>query len=92
MERIKWILGVHWRFGGVAHAGWLPPGAAIPLPTPVRDVLLDIEIQYDGGGYLVCYTSQDGSVSGDTWHSSLAAAEQAALEDFGVQMSQWQTA
>ncbi len=89
MDRVKWIVGFPFRLGGEPHSGWLPPGAAIPLPTPVRDVLLDIDIQHDGGGYLLCYSSQDGTFSGDTWHQSIEAAEQAAKEDFGVQASQW---
>ena len=41
---VKRVTGVPVRFGGEEHRGWLPAGAAVPLPTPVRDVLLDIEI------------------------------------------------
>ncbi len=62
----------------------------MPLPTPVREVLLDVEIQFDDYGYLLCYSSQDGSLSADTWHVSLAEAEQVAAEKFGVQASAWQ--
>ena len=89
MGRVKWGVGLPFRLGGKPHSGWLPPGAAIPLPTPIRDLLLDIEIQSDGDGYLLCYMSQDGTFSGDTWHQSMAEAEQAAQQDFGVQPSQW---
>jgi hypothetical protein len=76
--------------GGVPHSGWLPPGAAIPLPTPVRKVSLDIEVQFDGFGYLLLYSAPDGSFHGDTWHQTLADAETAARNAFGVQSADWQ--
>jgi hypothetical protein len=78
------------RVGGAQHSGWLPVGAAEPLPTPVRDVTFDIEIDFDGSGYLLCYRSTDGSLYADTWHETLADAEEAACELFGVRAEQWQ--
>jgi hypothetical protein len=81
--------GVPVRIGGESHAGWLPRGAAIPLPTPVRNLIVDIEIQFDGTGYLLCYQSRDGSFVGDTWHHSLEDAKLSAVEQLGVQPSQW---
>ena len=92
MSPLKRVVELRVRIGGQQHSGWLPAGAATPLPTPVRDVLLDIEIQDDGSGYLLCYASRDGSAYGDTWHESVEAAEQAAAEYFGVQPSQWDPA
>lgn len=92
METLKRIAGLTCRFGGEPHSGWLPPDAAIPLPTPIRVVLLDIEIQGDDLGYLLCYSSRDGEISGDTWHPSMAEAEHVAEKDFGVKLSQWQKA
>jgi hypothetical protein len=86
---IKRVSGLSVRFGGEVHSGWLPAGAAIPLPTPIRDVLLDLEIQFDGDGYLLCHRSHDGTVQGDTWHPTIIEAERAAAQDFGVQPSQW---
>ena len=86
---VKRIVGLPVRFGGEEHTGWLPKGAAKPLPTPFRDVLLDIEIQKDQSGFLLCYSSRDGSISGDTWHESLVQAEQAATTYFDVRPSQW---
>jgi hypothetical protein len=77
------------RLGGVPHSGWLPTGAATPLPTPVRDVLLDLEIQFDGFGYLLLYFTPDGSFHGDTWHQTLDDAEIAARDAFGVQPTDW---
>jgi hypothetical protein len=90
MTVVKRITGLPVLVGGEKHSGWLPAGAAVPLPTPRRDVVMDLEIQFDGHGYLLCYASRDGSVSGDTWHQSLAEAERAAAETFGVQSAQWQ--
>lgn len=46
-------------------------GASIPLPTATRDVAFNIEIEFDGSGYLLCYVSADGDLSGDTWHQTL---------------------
>jgi hypothetical protein len=91
IEVVERVVGFPVRVGGEQHSGWLPARAraATPLPTPIRDVLLDIEIQYDGSGFLMCYTSQDGTVSGDTWHQSLQEAKNAASESFGVRSSDW---
>jgi hypothetical protein len=37
---LKRASGVKHRFGGEERSGWLPPGAAIPLATPVHDLTL----------------------------------------------------
>lgn len=89
MKVVKFIHGRPLRIGGEEHTGWLPPGAAKPLPTPVRDVLLDVEIRFDGSGYLLCYWSTDGTVFGDTWHESVSDAENAATDYFGIDGSEW---
>ena len=89
MSRVKRVQRFPFRLGGEPHSGWLPPGAATPLTTPIRDVLLDIEIQAEVEGYLLCYKSEDGTIVGDTWHQSIADAERVAQQDFGVQSSQW---
>ena len=80
------------RIGGEQHTGWLPANAAIPLPTPIREILLNIEIQNDGAGFLLCYSSTDGTVYGDTWHESLADAESAAFDNFGIARAEWTSA
>ena len=84
LDVVKRISGLRWQFGGEEYSGWLPPGAAVPLPTPIHDVLLDIEIQFDGHSYFLCYSARDGSTSGDTWHQSLADAERSAEEQLGI--------
>jgi hypothetical protein len=92
LKVVKRISGYRLELGGEQHSGWLPSGAAIPPPTPLSPVELDLEIQYDGGGYLLCYESRDGEVHGDTWHSSLEEAERAAAKWFDVQPTDWQGA
>jgi hypothetical protein len=89
LKTMKQINGVPVRIGGDQHTGWLPAGAARPLPTPIRELLMDLEILYDGSGYLLCYSSRNGSVHGDTWHASVLEAEQAAIEYFGIEPRQW---
>ena len=85
MSVVKRVLGLPVQIGGEPHPGWLPVGAAHPLPTSVRAILMDVAIEFDGYGYLLCYQARDGSISGDTWHKILAEAEQAAANSLGVQ-------
>jgi hypothetical protein len=75
---------------GDQQSGWLP--ATGEETAPAREVLLNIEVQFDGSGYLLCYSSNDGLLFGDTWHLSESEAKQVALEEFGVQPSEWQLA
>ncbi len=87
---IKRLTGVSAQFGGEQHTGWLPPGAARPLPTPLRQVLLNIWIESDGGsGFLMCYEADDGSTAGDFWFASRAEAIRGAEEMLGVEASLW---
>ncbi len=92
MAILKRIRGLRIRVGGVEHSGWLPAGAAVPLPTPVRDLTVDIEIEHDGHGYLLCCAIREGDYCWDTWHQSLTDAELAALEQLGIQPGQWEAA
>ncbi len=91
MSVLKVIHGRPVRIGGQQHTGWLPVGAASPLPTPIRDLLFNFEIQFDGSGYLLCYVSTDNTVYGDTWHESLEEAEASALENFGITSMEWES-
>ncbi len=87
---VKRISALPVRFGGVEHSGWLPPNAAKPLPTPVEDVLLDLEIVQDAGGYLLCWSSRDGRYVGDLWFARIEDAVGEATKDFGAEEEQWQ--
>jgi hypothetical protein len=72
---------------GDQRSGWHP--VTDMTNTAVREVLLNIEIQFDGFGYLLCYSSADGLLFGDTWHESEHEAKQIAFEEFGVHSSEW---
>jgi hypothetical protein len=77
------------RIGGEQHSGWLPEGAATPLPTPIRELDFELSIVNDGFGFLFCYNSEDNSVCGDTWHETLKDALAAAKDYFGISESEW---
>jgi hypothetical protein len=80
-------------FGGESHAGWLPAGAATPQPTPVRNVLLDLEIvQEDPGSFLLNWTGLEAGFHGDTWHRSVREAMDQAELAFGIEPSEWSPA
>jgi hypothetical protein len=86
----KQFLGLRHRFGGVEHTGWLPPNAAKPLPTPIRDVTVDLFIEQEGPGFLLIVScAEDGRISSDTWFDRLADAVEAAEQEFGVRPEQW---
>ncbi|QDT56744.1 hypothetical protein Pan44_48040 [Caulifigura coniformis] len=87
---VKHIEGVAYQEGGEEHSGWLPPGAAKPLPTPIRHLVLNLRIENVDGGSLLLYESQDGSMSGDWWYDSLEKAMQGAAAMFGVNAAQWE--
>ena len=76
--------------GGQPHSGWLPPGAATPLPTPKRDAVLNFGIEFDGAGYLLIVASADGSIHGDTWHESTADAIEQAKLWYKIAPSMWE--
>jgi hypothetical protein len=77
------------RFGGEPHRGWLPEGALVPDPTPVRTALLDLRILEDHSGVILEWQSRNTEDSGDTWHSSVAEAQEAARESFGIGVGEW---
>ena len=87
---VKRLSGLPCRFGGEEHSGWLPPHAAKPLPTPVEDVVLDLEIMEEAGGFLLAWSSRDGRHHGDLWFETAEAAQQEAERGFGARRGQWQ--
>ena len=91
MDTLKFLSDRPIRIGGQQKTGWLPVGAAIPLRTPTRDLLFNLDIQFAGIGYLLCYASPDGSVYSDTWHETLADAEEAARSSFGIVSTEWKS-
>jgi hypothetical protein len=91
MMVVKQVLGHHVTLSGESHSGWLPENAALPKPNPSREVALNITIEHDGAGYVLCWVSSDGAIAGDLWYQTLNDAEATAAEDFGVAADQWQT-
>jgi hypothetical protein len=89
---IKRLKGVPYQEGGEEHTGWLPAGAAKPLPTPVRHLVLNLEIEDLDGGYLLIGCSKDGSMVFDFWFDELEFALKSAKEWFSVETSQWEDA
>ena len=89
MNVVKHVTGLPFQFGGEEHSGWLPRGAAKPLPTPVEKVILDIEIVFDGSGYLLCWKAREGQRFGDLWSETLSQAEAAASQYFDIERNQW---
>jgi hypothetical protein len=87
---LKRISGHRVQVGGTQATGWSPAVAGAPLSAPVRDVVFDLEIQFDGCGYLVCCVSQAGDLYCDTWHETVEDAETLAREHFGVRDDQWE--
>ena len=93
MSKPAWrISGLDVRFGGEEHSGWLPPGASRPPPTPVEHLVLDLEIleEEGSGGYLLCWSSRDGTRQGDLWFEAPADARKAAASYFGAPEDRWE--
>jgi hypothetical protein len=48
-----------------------------------------VTIEGDGSGYLLITAAQDESFCWDSWHQSIAEAEDAALLQFGIPREKW---
>ena len=94
MALLKRASGVGYEYGGEGHSGWLPPGAATPLPTPVRRVTLDVTIEGDeeAGYLLIVAAREDPSFANDYWFDDVTDAEAMAAEWFGIGPGRWQDA
>jgi len=75
---IKRASGIPFTLGGEPPAGWLPAGAARPLPTPEEPVLLDLTIQATGGGFILEWVGPTAAHSGDLWYAAHAVPPPAA--------------
>jgi hypothetical protein len=54
-----------------------------------RSVRFELSLHPDQEGYLLSYRSEDGELSGDTWHCSEAEARSVAEQDFNVRSEAW---
>jgi hypothetical protein len=93
MEKLLYKLdGREVTFGGEAHSGWLPAEAAVPLPTPLGRVTLNLAIvEAAPGSFFLRWTEPAGRLAGDTWHPSEAEAFEQAELNFGIARAEWST-
>ncbi len=89
MAVLKQLRGVDVKFGGEPPSGWIPKGASLPAPTPVRIVKIDFEIHQEGSSYFFVWKGPDLTYCGDSWHQSLSEAVEAAKESFGIEYDAW---
>ncbi|MFO1250051.1 MAG: hypothetical protein U1E77_02635 [Inhella sp.] len=72
---------------GSQEQGWLTwPAQAVQGGRPVR---FELCLNPDQDGYVLSYRSEDGELSGDTWHRSEAEARSVAEQDFNVRSEAW---
>jgi hypothetical protein len=94
---VKQVDGWPFVFGGEPHSGWLPPDAAMPLPTAEEHEILDVVIEQCDGGYLLVWAARPSDTcsemgppkTGDNWHETVEAAEATAQEFFGIERGDW---
>jgi len=87
---VKQVRGLCLRLGGEEHRGWLPPGAALPPPIPVREAIVDVHIVDDGSACFLICASRNTLDTWDTWHETVEEAEEAAERVLGVRRQDWQ--
>ena len=61
-----------------------------PASSDTRRVPFRFELQDDVHGCLLCCTSTDGQLYGDTWHADLDEALEAANREFGIDTGEWE--
>ena len=80
-------------FGGAAHTGWLPSGAATPRPTSRQSITLTLVIEKLGeDSFLLVWNGSEPNFGGDTWHQSLEDAVHQAELWFGISPLEWRDA
>jgi hypothetical protein len=89
MKILKQVLGKQIEFGGEEHTRWLPLNSAVPSPTHVDKVAMDVRIFETDGGFIVEWESQNLQHSNDSWHTTLADAQEYAQNQFGIEPSEW---
>jgi hypothetical protein len=76
---------------GNTKGGWGMAGDRLPT-TLTHEEIFDIEIYFDGVGYLLCYSTADNSFYGDSLHPTELEAKESAFEDMRVGFNEWKYA
>ena len=92
MKTLKQVFGKECQFGGQEPRGWLPTNAALPLPTAVGFLTVDVRILEIEGGFILEWTFRNSDDGNDSWHETLHDAENEAEHLFGIETSDWQIA
>jgi hypothetical protein len=92
---IRWCPAIRGIVGTDAHTGWLPPGAAQPLPEPPTESVLDVRIENLDDRFSLEWQSHNpsqwslASGRGSRAYDTLEKALTAASELFGVGNADW---
>lgn len=73
---------------GNEHGGWWIAKSVTTNPR-IHTEIFDVEIYFDGTGYLLCYATAGNLFYGDSWHVAELEAKISAQEDLGVNLSDW---
>ena len=90
MKVLLQVIGKVVEFGGDVPSGWLPSNAATPLAERIEKVILDVRILEDGEGFILEWQSANTHYSNDSWHASIEDAKSRAMDQFGIETSEWQ--
>ena len=89
MKVLQQVIGRIVEFGGEEPGGWFPSNASTPLPTPIEQVILDVRILEDEGGFILEWQSSKTDYSNDSWHMTIEDAKSQAMDQFGIEASEW---
>ena len=89
MKVLQQVIGRTVGFGGEEPSGWLPSNASTPLPTPFEQVILDVRILEVQGGFILEWQSSNPDYSNDSWHMTIEDAKSQAMDQFGIETSEW---
>jgi hypothetical protein len=90
MKLLKQVLGKQIHFGGAEHTGWLPLNSAVPPPTHLEKVAVDVRVLETDVGFIVEWESENPHHSNDSWHATLGDAQDFAQAQFGIEALEWE--
>ena len=89
MRAVQQVVGKVVELSEGTSVGWLPSNAAPPQPTRPKRLLLDICILEGDGEYILEWHSANGDFSNDSWHATIEDAKREAMDQFGIEASEW---